>query len=155
MENINTLFIDIQKGNIDNVKSSLKSKDINITDNFKRTAIMNAALYNQTDIIKWLLENDANIDLQDKNGYTALHFSSQEGNIDSTKLLLSNDANPNIQDIHGNTPAWVAIMNWKGGANFDTLDLLIKNGADLTLKNNANRSALDLIPEPIKQQLKI
>lgn len=155
MENINTLFIDIQKGNIDNVKSSLKSKDINITDNFKRTAIMNAALYNQTDIIKWLLENDANIDLQDKNGYTALHFSSQEGNIDSTKLLLSNDANPNIQDIHGNTPAWVAIMNWKGGANFDTLDLLIKNGADLTLKNNANRSALDLIPEPIKQRLKI
>lgn len=155
MENIDTLFIDIQKGNIDNVKSFLETKDINITDNFKRTALINAALYNQTSIIQWLLDQGAAINLQDKNGYTALHFSAQEANIDSTKLLLENKANPNIQDIHGNTPAWVAIMNWKAGANFDTLDQLVKNNADLTIKNNANRSALDLIPEQIKQKLKI
>ncbi|SEP23172.1 Ankyrin repeat-containing protein [Flavobacterium sp. CF108] len=155
MENINTLFIDIQNGNIDNVKSFFKTRDINTTDNFNRTAIINAALYNQTAIIKWLLEQGADINLQDKNGYTALHFSAQEGNIDSTMLLLENKANPNIKDIHGNTPAWVAIMNWKAGANFDTLDQLVKKGTDLTIKNCANRSALDLIPEPIKQKLKI
>jgi len=155
MENVNTLFIDIQKGNIDNVKSFLKEKDINITDNFKRSAIINAALYNQVIIIKWLVEQGADINLQDKNGYTALHFSAQEAHIDATKLLLENKANPNIQDIHGNTPAWVAVINWKAGANFDTLEHLVKSGADLTIKNNANRSVLDLLPEDIKEKLKI
>lgn len=153
MKNINHLFIDIQEGAIEKVQAFLLEKGINSTDDFNRTALMNAALYNKADLVSWLIDQNANLDLQDKNGYTALHFSAQEAHIDCTKLLLDNGANPNLGDHHNNTAAWVAIMNWMAGKNFDTLKELIKKKADLTLKNKSNRAAIDMIPSAIQKKL--
>lgn len=153
MQNINHLFIDIQAGALEKVQTFLLEKGIDSVDDFNRTALMNAALYNKTDLISWLISQHANLNLQDKNGYTALHFSAQEAHINCTKLLLDNDADPNIGDHNNNTAAWVAIMNWMGGKNFDTLKELIKNKANLTIKNKSNRAAIDLIPNAIKEKL--
>lgn len=153
MLHLNHLFLDIQKGDLQKVQVFLLEKGIDVVDNFKRTALMNAALYNQAEIITWLLEQKANLNLQDKNGYTALHFSAQEAAIESTRLLLKHGADPNIGDQHQNTPAWVAIMNWKGGINKETLEELVTYKANLTLKNNYNRAAIDLIPSAIRQEL--
>ena len=155
MKEIDTLFIDIQKGSLDSVKRVLGNKNPDLVDNYKRTVLMNAALYGKNSIIEWLLECGANPNSQDKNGYTALHFSAQESHVETTKLLLQHDVNVNLQDINGNTASWVAIMYWNGGTNFETLKMLIDKGANLYLKNKAGNSAIKLIPQPIKEKLGI
>lgn len=154
MRGINTLFLDIEKDDLEAVKSVVKD-NLNITDNYGRTPLINAALYCKNEIIEWLLEHGANPNLQDKNGYTALHFSAQECHTKTTQLLLQNGVDINIQDKNGNTASWVAIMYWKGGENFKTLKMLYDKGADLTLKNKAGKSAIELIPKPIKDKLGI
>ena len=105
--------------------------------------------------MKMLLEKKAAIDTKDKNGYTALHFAAQEAHAEAARILLEHNADPDIKDKHGNTPAWVAIMNWKAGKNLETLKQLVKHKADLTIKNDAGRTAVDLIPPAIKTQLEI
>jgi ankyrin repeat protein len=117
--------------------------------------LLNSALYGNLSLIHWLLEKGADINHVDIIGYTALHFAAQETHTNVVKFLLEHGAIPNIQDKNGNTPAWVAIMYWNGGKNFDTLQALINSKADLTLKNKANRAAIDMIPEKIKVQLGI
>jgi ankyrin repeat protein len=92
--------------------------------------------------------------MQDSTGFTALHFACQEGHIESVKTLLENNANIDIVDISGNTPAWITIMNWRGGKKFPVLKELYTYGADLTIKNKAGNSAINIIPEKIMNQLK-
>ncbi len=155
MENINNLFLDIQKGNNRKVKETVNKLGVDARDNFERTPLMNAVFYGNYELAKWLIENNANVNLQDKNGYSALHFSSQENKLDCTRLLLQNKANPNLMDIHGNTPSVAAVMNWKAGENFETLKTLVEHKADLNIKNKANRSAYSLLPDKIKEKLNI
>jgi uncharacterized protein len=155
MYNINNLFIEIKEGNNDTVLKILEELGINAVDNFNRTALTNAAFSNNIELVKRLIEQEAKLDMQDKIGFSALHFTAQEAHTDVTKLLLEHGANPNLVDRDGNTPAWVAIANWKAGKNMETLKLLVKHKCDLTIKNKAGRCALDLIPPAIKQQLEI
>lgn len=149
MYNINNLFIEIQNENNEFVLNILNELGINSFDNYNRTALMNAAFYNNIPLVETLIQSGANLNQQDKIGYTALHFAAQEGNTSVVKLLLEKSANPNLTDNHGNTAAWVTIMNWKAGKNFETLKLLVKFKTDLSIKNNAGHCTLDIIPERI------
>lgn len=153
MEPINQLFIDIESKNNEKIMQFFATHPVDAKDNYGRTALINAALYGNAELLKWLVEKGADLNTQDINGYTALHFAAQENQLECTKQLLSKNANPNIQDIHGNTPATVAVTNWKGGANFDTLKQLVDHKADLKLKNKAGRAIYDIIPETIRTQL--
>jgi len=154
MINKNNIFLNIQKKENEKVKEFLCKNNINIKDDtYGRTSLMNASFYNSIEILEWLLSQNADVNAQDKKGYTALHFSVQEANLTVTEQLLKNGANVNIQDIHGNTPSSVAVTNWKGGKNFEALQKLIKNNADLSIKNNAGISAKDIIPEKILEKL--
>ena len=48
---------------------------------------MYAAAYNQDEIVKLLLENGANINLKDNNGYTALDFAKRSNSITIVDIL--------------------------------------------------------------------
>ncbi len=43
-------------------------------------------------VIKVLLKNDAQVDLQNRNGLFSLMFASHNGHVDVVKMLLENDA---------------------------------------------------------------
>ena len=154
MINAENMFLYIQKIENEVLKDFLLKNGIETTDPEGRTALINAAFYNNIDLLEWLINQGADIDAKDYIGYTALHFACQEGHIDSVKLLLLNNADVNIVDEHGNTPAWVTIMHWKGGKNLSILKELYNHQADLSIKNKAGNSAIKLIPEKIMTQLK-
>ena len=151
--NPNNLFTFIQNKENEQVQEYLSNSQIDIKDEYGRTPLINAAFYNNVELIDWLVRNGANINASDNIGFTALHFAAQEANTESLKSLIKHGADLNQKDMHGNTPAWVAVMNWKAGKNFDNLKALVKSGADLSLKNNANRSADEIIPEKIMLDL--
>ncbi|XP_071160725.1 uncharacterized protein [Mytilus edulis] len=58
------------------------------------TALIIPCCYGYTDIVQWILHNDADVDQCRDDGVTALHIASQEGQTNVVKLLL--ERNPSI-----------------------------------------------------------
>ena len=85
--------------------------NVNEKDENDRTALHGACHCGHHDVIKELLSDDAQCDVncKDKTGATPLHYvSSGEcigGHIETAKLLLEkNGCDPNCKDMEGNTP---------------------------------------------------
>ncbi|POY34681.1 hypothetical protein C3K47_19055 [Solitalea longa] len=120
------------------VKATLKEFGINAEDSYGRTALINAVLERKTAFIEWLMDNGANLNHQDRTGYSSLHFTGQEKLPDLAKLLLSKGADPNIADLHGNPPLWTAIFNAKG--DFEVVKHLLRSGANPDLVNKHSKT---------------
>jgi ankyrin repeat protein len=66
-------------------------------------------LFNQYDLAKLLIHNNANINLQNKIGESALLIATKEGYINIVKLLIENDANLDLKDSEGLSALFYAI----------------------------------------------
>lgn len=98
------------------------------------------------DILSEILEiPNFDVDLRNHNGRTPLH-SATDALYDRTEcavVLLKHNANPNIADQKGNTPL---ISTTRGGRS-SHINLLMKYGADPSLKNNEGKTAMDYAVE--------
>lgn len=84
------------------VKSHLTSRfDMNARDEYGRTPLHAAVLYNQEEIVKVLLSGNASIDVQDYYGQTALHLAARRDLKTIVRMLLSAQANINVTDFSG------------------------------------------------------
>ncbi len=70
-----------------------------------------AAKNNDTVKVKQALASGADINNQDKHGYTALMRAADRGNLTVVKLLLKNNANTSKQNASGYTALMLAIVN--------------------------------------------
>ena len=83
------------------------------------------------------MENGAQLLKPKKNdGLTSVHFAASNNDIHLLDYILCESKNPksvaNLASTEGWTPGHFAgFLN-----NFDSLNLLLESGADLTLKNN-------------------
>jgi uncharacterized protein len=116
--------------------------DVDILDGDARTPLIHAAFNGKMRIVSWLLINGANINHQDRNGWSALHFAVQEKNFEMVEYLLLHGASVQLRDVYGNTPLWRATFDARGA--YDLVRLLLSHKADPNLKNEANRSPLDI-----------
>lgn len=57
--------------------------------------IWTAAIDNDTSRIENLLRKGVNVNVEDKSGYTALHYASRNGHTEACKFLISKGANVN------------------------------------------------------------
>lgn len=141
-EDLTQLRSAIMNGNNVFIEKIINIHGIEAFDGDKRTAIIWSSFFGQIEILKWLINKGANVNHQDKIGYSSLHFCGQEQNIEVAKILLENGADPNILDEHDNSPLWTALFNSKG--KFDLVRLLRLKGADPNPKNKHGRSPNDL-----------
>ena len=90
-------------GALDNAKLLFENgADINLKNTSNEaTALIKAAQDNQLVITAFLLEKDAYVDSQDKNGETAILYAVVEKNIELVNLLIQFKANANIKNIKG------------------------------------------------------
>lgn len=58
-----------------------------------------ACHYGQLNMVRYLLEKGADVDVQTSSGYTALHHAAQQGHTVVITLLLQSKASPNIQNM--------------------------------------------------------
>lgn len=75
---VNPLCLAISEGDINKVKEIIAyGIDINDATNRGMTPLMFAAVYNQSEIAKLLLENGAHVYMKDNSGYTALDHAKK------------------------------------------------------------------------------
>ena len=101
-----------------------------------------AAHSGDLELLKGLLDFGVDPDIRSRDGWTAVHQASVAGETDCLALLLDAGADMEAivteEDIYGTTGLALAIMNGR----IDTVDLLIKRGADLNRLARGSKNAL-------------
>lgn len=108
-------YEDIELINILLTKINNKFKiNLNVIDNeFQITPLMYVVTLNNKEIVKLLLNNDANTEIQDALGNTALHLAINEDNVEIANLLISKTNNFNLLDINGMSAFHLLIYLYK------------------------------------------
>jgi ankyrin repeat protein len=105
------------------------------------TALMKAAEYNLLDIVKALLSHGADPNIPASDLTTALMFAaSRHGTLEIVRELLDRDVDPNQQDNWGETALMMATMRHET----DIVRLLLERGADPTIANFSDITAIDI-----------
>ncbi|WP_295419192.1 ankyrin repeat domain-containing protein [Sulfurovum sp.] len=118
--------------------------DLNKRDKYGRSELHIAVSHNNLLKIKQLLDTGAKVDAEDSFGRTPLHYAAFEGYVEIAKILLANGANINAID---KTKQWTPLFFAYYNKHSDMVDLLIKKGADQTIKDKLNRTASDYIKD--------
>jgi hypothetical protein len=140
-----SLINSASRGNIPEIKAFIQSgANINEQDKdgYSRTPLMHAIANSKMEAAKYLINAGANIKIRDYAGFDALIIASEMGNdgLEVIDMLLDKGADINSKDENG----WTPLMHTVGVNNsFKTARLLIKRGADLTVKDPATSKSLD------------
>ena len=92
--------------------------------------------------INKLIKLGIDVNAQDKEGWTALHFAAQRQSVPAVKALLIAGADIEIKDSHGNTPLFRAVFNSQGSGEIITM--LLEAGANPDSENNYGVSPRNL-----------
>lgn len=110
----------------------------NDRDYLDRTALMYAAINNNTLLARILLDHHADVMLKDKLGNTALHWAAERGNNEVLRMLLAAHAAVNAQNNQGITPLMLAVAD----NHALSVKLLLAAGADPHQQDYTGRDAL-------------
>jgi ankyrin repeat protein len=122
----------IAYGDISGLKNILDSGfDINVSGG-ESTLLSAAVNTGNIDIVKLLIDYDADVNIRDGDGITALF--SDDNEIEILKLLIDAGADVNIQKDNGKTALFFS--------NYETTKLLIDAGVDVNIKDNEGNTAL-------------
>jgi ankyrin repeat protein len=83
------------------------------------------------------------INMQDENGFTVLHWASFAHHNNGVKLLLMYQADPNVKNNKKETPLHLAICQ----GNYKIALDLLKGGADANIQNQDGRTPLHMCSE--------
>ena len=119
--------------------------NLNSLNQHDESPLMLAAINNQLQLAKVLIERGADVN---KAGWTPLHYAATKGHREMMRLLMDHEAYIDSESENGTTPLMMAAYY----ASPLTVKLLLEEGADPTLVNNANVSALDLALSKDHQQ---
>lgn len=133
-----------EKGEIETVRTLLSSDPslITTTDKDKYTPLHRACYENQTEVVKLLLENGADVGAVTEMGWQPLHSCCPWNNKESAVLLIQNGADVNAKSEGGQTPLHIAAGH---AASLPLVQLLLMHPyikADLV--NNNGETAWDI-----------
>lgn len=114
------------------------------------TPLMRAAMSDENNnFLRWLIEHGANVNQKDSVNWTALHFSCEYKCKRNIEFLIQSGASVNEKNSTGATPL-LRLLAQNTSENFEMAKILIINGADPFLKNNAGISPKDINSDLIK-----
>ena len=121
----------VQSKNFDAVSCLVHNgADVNLFTSSKQTPLMLACqshIHNM-DVRNFLLNKGADVNLQDHQGYTALHYAVESKNFDASSCLVYNGADVNLQDRNGQSALHFA--------SSDICHCLIQNQADIDTRDS-------------------
>lgn len=136
-------------GNIKQFDAVMKTICDKDNSDLVNQSLLEASKFGQEDLIKHLLSNDAykkmiDINISNDMNQTVLHFAAASAN-DNIILMMIDfskhnkiNLNMNQQDKEGKTP-----LHWASSHNHEsTVILLIKNGANINIKDKLGNPAI-------------
>lgn len=132
---------------------SNRNLDMRLEDG--QTPLHIASILGHTGIAHYLLENNAQTNVQDSTGTTPLHEAVRYGNLEIVQMILNAGANVNAKDNLGKTPILLAIPEKNSLEIYKTL---LKFKADATEKDMYGDTALHTatmtnVPVAVLQEL--
>ncbi|XP_072490378.1 kinase D-interacting substrate of 220 kDa isoform X1 [Notamacropus eugenii] len=122
-----SLLTYVEEENIPGLKAFLeKCKDVDERNECGQTPLMLAAENGNLEIVKELLKNGANCNLEDVDNWTALISAAKEGHVAVVKELLKCNVNLEHKDMGG----WTALMWACYKGRTEVVDLLLSKGAN-------------------------
>ncbi|CAH1397491.1 unnamed protein product [Nezara viridula] len=137
------LQIAISKMSINVVKSFLNNGamyKVNKLNLYNESALMIATKEGNEAIVNLLLSMNANVDVQDRDGNTALDLAIMKKNINIAEALLNNGANVNAQGETGTTPLMAAASN----GDEAMVNFLLFKKASLKIRDDFGNEAIHL-----------
>ncbi|WKT54228.1 Ankyrin repeat [Fusarium oxysporum f. sp. vasinfectum] len=104
------------------------------------TALHTASLSGDVDIVRVLLSHKPKLDLKAKKSGTALHCAVIKGSMDVVMALIEAEVPVNELDVYGDTASHIAVRM----ARTSILRILIRHGADLSIRNSTRQTPKDL-----------
>ena len=106
--------------------------------------VLRATKNNNYLVVKFLVDNGADVNIQNIAGVSPLHIASRVDTREMDRilevLLHEKSIDVNLKDAEGYTPLMRAVEFEK----IPVIEKLLKKGADKTIKNNYGRNALDI-----------
>ena len=132
------LILAAQKKALNAISVLIKDKqtNLNVTTQESENILMLAAIQNQLELAKVLIEQGAEVN---KPGWTPLHYAASKGHIEMMRLLIESSAYLDAESPNGTTPLMMAAYY----GTPQSVKLLLEEGADPLLKNKLGLSALD------------
>ena len=126
----------VKENNIEYIKSYLRKRndtDMPLTNDDKNNRLIHLAVqYSKISLVQLLVQLDADLDLQNYQGDTALHIAVLNNNFRIVETLLKSGAQLNIKNNKGETVAFKAVAT-------DDINMLVyiyNKGGNLFEKNN-------------------
>jgi ankyrin repeat protein len=104
----------------------------------RRNAALVQAPLAGVDEVARLLDEGADVDASDDNGYTALLVAASRGDLDLVRLLLDRDATVNATNRLGHT----ALMLASTEGHSEVAQMLLDRGAGVNMRNQLDKTAL-------------
>ena len=125
---------------LDNIPVFLLPRDVSdAADEDGMTALHFAAQNGNTDVVRFLLENGADIRARDlKLNRSAIHFAAENGNLECVKFLEEHGADVLVRDIYGATALHYAAQN----NHLDVIKFLVSQKMDYTAKDARGWTAM-------------
>ncbi|MBT0571234.1 ankyrin repeat domain-containing protein [Curvibacter sp. CHRR-16] len=137
-EGIPAIFVAIASPALDVLAVLVQAPDIqlDVRNRNDETPLMLACLKGMTPLVQQLLAREVDVN---KPGWTPLHYAATKGDEGIIQLLLDHYAYIDAESPNGTTPLMMAAMYAPKAA----VELLLKAGADPTLKNQLGMTAVD------------
>ena len=140
----------IESGDFQTIKKLIESKSLDVNYNLdideysKSTPLIQAIKYKQTDIINYLLENNADVNLKEElTGFTPLMASLHD--ITITELLIEKGADIEAKDDDGiNALVYASTYN-----NEEMVKFLLEKGADANTVCEIENEHTDIASTPL------
>ena len=118
--------------------------DINAATNYVPglTPLMFAVQESHIDAVNYLLDQGADVDLQQESGYTALHVAAAKGYFNVLKCLMKNGADVNALNKNNLTPLMLACESVNKKALDSIYEKYLDQGADVNLQQESGYTAL-------------
>ena len=104
------------------------------------TCLMTAIMSHHFEIVKFLVDNDAKLEIEDEYKQTAMHYAVKHANENALNYLIAKKAKMNNKDVTGYTP----LMNAVALDNRGFVAILLKKGADDTIVSFRKETALEI-----------